>query len=53
VHYEVKDRKGQHINPVTLLFPKRGVAKGYAWADVWQEQRPGRVADVKEASQRR
>jgi murein DD-endopeptidase MepM/ murein hydrolase activator NlpD len=53
VHYEVKDRKGEHINPVTLLFPKRSVAKGYAWVDVWQEQRPGRVADVKEASQKR
>jgi murein DD-endopeptidase MepM/ murein hydrolase activator NlpD len=53
VHYEVKDRKGQHINPVTLLFPKRGVAKGYAWADVWREQRPGRVANVREAGQKR
>lgn len=31
VHYEVKDRRGAHINPVTLLFP-RGVATGYAWA---------------------
>lgn len=31
VHYEVKDRRGAHINPVTLLFP-RGVSNGYAWA---------------------
>ncbi|MDX2203654.1 MAG: M23 family metallopeptidase, partial [Hyphomicrobiaceae bacterium] len=31
VHYEVKDRRGVHINPVTLLFP-RGVRNGYAWA---------------------
>lgn len=31
VHYEVKDRRGAHINPVTLLFP-RGVRNGYAWA---------------------
>ncbi|RTL72348.1 MAG: hypothetical protein EKK41_05235 [Hyphomicrobiales bacterium] len=31
VHYEVKDRRGVHINPVTLLFPK-GVRNGYAWA---------------------
>jgi murein DD-endopeptidase MepM/ murein hydrolase activator NlpD len=31
VHYEVKDRRGVHINPVTLLFP-RGVRSGYAWA---------------------
>jgi murein DD-endopeptidase MepM/ murein hydrolase activator NlpD len=33
VHYEVRDRKGDHINPVTLLFPGRTVAKGYAWKD--------------------
>ncbi len=33
VHYEVRDRKGNHINPVTLLFPGRTVAKGYAWKD--------------------
>jgi murein DD-endopeptidase MepM/ murein hydrolase activator NlpD len=31
VHYEVKDKRGAHINPVTLLFPK-GVRNGYAWA---------------------
>jgi murein DD-endopeptidase MepM/ murein hydrolase activator NlpD len=31
VHYEVKDRRGAHINPVVLLFP-RGVSNGYAWA---------------------
>jgi len=54
VHYEVKDRRGQHINPVTLLFPGRPTGKGYAWADVWQQQqRPGRVvADAKEAGRK-
>jgi murein DD-endopeptidase MepM/ murein hydrolase activator NlpD len=31
VHYEVKDRRGSHINPVSLLFP-RGVSAGYAWS---------------------
>lgn len=31
VHYEVKDRRGAHINPVVLLFP-RGVSNGYAWS---------------------
>jgi hypothetical protein len=34
VHYEVKNGKGQHINPVTLLFPGRAVSRGYAWRDV-------------------
>ena len=34
VHYEVKNSKGQHINPVTLLFPGRAVSRGYAWRDV-------------------
>lgn len=33
VHYEVKDRRGAHINPVTLLFPN-GVNSGYRWAAV-------------------
>jgi murein DD-endopeptidase MepM/ murein hydrolase activator NlpD len=37
VHYEVRGANGQHINPVTLLFPARRVAVGYAWRDV----RPG------------
>ena len=37
MHYEVRDPKGVHINPVTLLFPGRGVSKGYAWADVRQD----------------
>ncbi len=32
VHYEVKDRRGAHINPVTLLFPGRAVRSGYAWS---------------------
>jgi murein DD-endopeptidase MepM/ murein hydrolase activator NlpD len=34
VHYEVRNGKGQHINPVTLLFPGRPVSRGYAWRDV-------------------
>jgi murein DD-endopeptidase MepM/ murein hydrolase activator NlpD len=36
VHYEVRNAKGQHINPVTLLFPGRSVSKGLAWSDVGQ-----------------
>ena len=43
VHYEVKTGNGQHINPVTLLFPGQAVAKGYAWLDVRQEQGPAKV----------
>ena len=43
VHYEVTDSKGRHIDPVTLLFPDRRVAKGYAWLDVRQEQRRANV----------
>ena len=44
VHYEVRNPKGVHINPVTVLFPGRGVAKGYAWLDVLQERLVARVA---------
>jgi murein DD-endopeptidase MepM/ murein hydrolase activator NlpD len=44
VHYEVRNSKGTHINPVTLLFPGRGVAKGYAWLNVRQESVVARVA---------
>jgi murein DD-endopeptidase MepM/ murein hydrolase activator NlpD len=44
VHYEVTDARGVHINPVTLLFPGRRVAKGYAWLDVRQESVGVRVA---------
>ena len=44
VNYEVRNSKGTHINPVTLLFPGRGVAKGYAWLDVRQESVVARVA---------
>jgi hypothetical protein len=44
VHYEVRDSKGRHINPVTLLFPGRAVSKGFAWADVRLAPRPTRVA---------
>jgi murein DD-endopeptidase MepM/ murein hydrolase activator NlpD len=31
VHYEVRTRGGGHINPVTLLFADRKVARGFAW----------------------
>jgi Peptidase family M23 len=31
VHYEVRNRTGGHINPVTLLFPGRRVGRGFAW----------------------
>ena len=41
VHYEVRTRGGGHINPVTLLFPGRKVARGFAWAD---SRSVGRVA---------
>jgi murein DD-endopeptidase MepM/ murein hydrolase activator NlpD len=44
VHYEVRDPKGRHINPVTLLFPGRAVSNGFAWADVRLAPRPTRVA---------
>lgn len=36
VHYEVRDGKGGHVNPVGLLFPGRNVGTGLAWADVGQ-----------------
>jgi hypothetical protein len=44
VHYEVRNPKGVHINPVTLLFPGRGISKGYAWTDVRQESVLARLA---------
>ena len=43
VHYEVRDAKERHIDPVTLLFPGRRVARGYAWLDVRQEQSTANV----------
>ncbi len=46
VHYEVRDGKGGHINPVTLLFPARGAYKGLAWSDVRLPVRPTTVASV-------
>jgi hypothetical protein len=46
VHYEVRDRKGNHINPVTLLFPGRTVAKGYAWKDPGPLPSPVQVASL-------
>jgi murein DD-endopeptidase MepM/ murein hydrolase activator NlpD len=47
VHYEVRNPKGVHINPVTLLFPGRGVSTGYAWADVQQENVLARLASAR------
>jgi murein DD-endopeptidase MepM/ murein hydrolase activator NlpD len=44
VHYEVKDRKGQHIDPVTLLFPGQVVRRGYAWINVRHPQQPAKAA---------
>jgi hypothetical protein len=44
VHYEVRNNKGVHINPMTLLFPGRPVGKGYAWSDQRQEGVIARVA---------
>ncbi len=46
VHYEVRDSKGRHVNPVGLLFPARAVAVGYAWRDVQPDRtrRPTAVA---------
>jgi murein DD-endopeptidase MepM/ murein hydrolase activator NlpD len=44
VHYEVKTSKGTHINPVTLLFPNRKVATGYAWRDTRPVEVAARVA---------
>lgn len=47
VHYEVKDRRGVHINPVTLLFPK-GVRNGYAWAGTGLPRvQPTQTADAR------
>jgi len=37
VHYEVRNSKGVHINPMLVLFPGRFVRKGYAWTDPRQE----------------
>lgn len=31
VHYEVKDARGRHIDPSTLLFPGRTMTAGYTW----------------------
>jgi peptidase M23-like protein len=44
VHYEVRDGKGRHVNPVGLLFSGRRVAIGLAWADVGQFGAPSQVA---------
>jgi hypothetical protein len=44
VHYEVRDGKGGHFNPVKLLFPGRTVRKGFAWADVRLAPAPTTVA---------
>ena len=44
VHYEVRNSKGAHINPILLLFPGHPVRKGYAWIDPRQEGGMARVA---------
>jgi murein DD-endopeptidase MepM/ murein hydrolase activator NlpD len=44
VHYEVRNSKGAHINPMMLLFPGHPVGKGYAWIDPRQEGVMMRVA---------
>jgi murein DD-endopeptidase MepM/ murein hydrolase activator NlpD len=52
VHYEVKDRRGVHINPVTLLFP-RGVSNGYAWGGTGLPRAPGAQAALEPRSKQR
>lgn len=52
VHYEVRNAKGAHINPVTLLFPDRKVARGLAWLDVGQFAAPAQVASRAASSDR-
>jgi hypothetical protein len=49
VHYEVRTPKGGHINPVTLLFPGRGVRVGYAWRDAAPGEEGARVASAMHA----
>ena len=43
VHYEVRTRGGGHINPVTLLFPGRKVARGFAWNGLAVGRQGGRT----------
>lgn len=31
VHYEVKDARGRHMDPASLLFPGRTLTAGYTW----------------------
>jgi murein DD-endopeptidase MepM/ murein hydrolase activator NlpD len=45
VHYEVRDSKGGHINPMMLLFG-RTVSNGLAWGDPYRKPRPTAVALV-------
>jgi murein DD-endopeptidase MepM/ murein hydrolase activator NlpD len=45
VHYEVRTPGGGHINPVTLLFPGRTVALGFAWSDSRSVSRVAARAD--------
>jgi hypothetical protein len=45
VHYEVRTQSGGHINPVTLLFPGRKVARGFAWSDSRSVSRVAARAD--------
>jgi len=44
VHYEVRNGKGVHINPILLLFPGHPVGKGFAWIDPRQQGVMARVA---------
>ena len=46
VHYEVRDPKGRHINPMTLLFPGRVVRKGLAWGEPYRRSQPTTVASA-------
>jgi hypothetical protein len=45
VHYEVRDGKGGHINPMLLLFGGT-VSKGLAWGDPYRRPRTTTVAAV-------
>jgi murein DD-endopeptidase MepM/ murein hydrolase activator NlpD len=45
VHYEVRDGKGGHINPMVLLFGGT-VSKGLAWGDPYRRPRPTAVASM-------
>ncbi len=47
VHYEVRNKAGAHVNPVTLLFPGRQVGRGFAWNGAGSVKSPrGMVAQA-------